>query len=277
MKKYIIILLFFLTSFLSFSQGTEMNKEIITVDKDLLDNIQLLHPDFFFSNDSVVLYNNLLKFYINEKMSADDSLKDKLVIDSLIIKRREQFLKMADDFFWYNILIDKQNEIPITINEKELHSYYENNLTKFNKPYTFSFWQAWITTDNEKTQAIAKSKLLNMSKVLPDPHDENSKYSEENFAINFEFPCQYSKGYPLYQFLVSAKINELTGPIKVNNSTVFIVIKNRTGGEIKPFDEVKAQCESEIMQMKIQETERKRMDLIKNKYKIIISEELNNK
>ena len=272
-----MFLFFLIPSTLLFSQSENNDKEIITVDKTLVDNIQLLHPDFFFTTDSMILHNNLIKFYINEKMSGDNPLKCKLIKDTTINKKKEQFLKMSEDFFWHNMLINERNKLQVTVSENELLTYYKNNLDKFKKPYTFSFWQAWVTTDDEEIIDLVKSKLQKMSKVLPKPEDEISKYSEESFAINFEFPCQYSKGYPLYQFLVSAKINELTGPIKVNNSTVFIVIKNRTGGEIKPFDEVKAQCESEIMQMKIQETERKRMDLIKNKYKIIISEELNNK
>jgi len=278
MEKYITMFLFFLIpSTLLFSQSENNDKEIITVDKTLVDNIQLLHPDFFFTTDSMILHNNLIKFYINEKMSGDNPLKCKLIKDTTINKKKEQFLKMSEDFFWHNMLINERNKLQVTVSENELLTYYKNNLDKFKKPYTFSFWQAWVTTDDEEIIDLVKSKLQKMSKVLPKPEDEISKYSEESFAINFEFPCQFSMEYPLYPHLISSKINEIAGPFSVETSTVFIVMKERSGGETKPFDEVKMQCESELKQKKIEEEEKKRMDLIMSKYEFIISDELLNK
>jgi len=260
-----------------FSQNENKNKEIITVDKSLIDNIQLLHPDFFFSPDSLILNNNLMKYYINEKISGDDPLKSKLINDTIIIKKRDLFLKMAEDLYWHNMLINERNKLQVTVSENELLTYYKNNLDKFKKPYTFSFWQAWVTTDDEEIIDLVKSKLQKMSKVLPKPEDEISKYSEESFAINFEFPCQFSMEYPLYPHLISSKINEIAGPFSVETSTVFIVMKERSGGETQPFDEAKMQCELELKQKKIEEEEKKRMDLIMSKYEFIISDELLNK
>lgn len=65
--------------------------------------------------------------------------------------------------------------------------------------------------------------------------------------------------------------------MSVGTSTVFIVMKERSGGETKPFDEAKTQCELELKQKKIEEEEKKRLDLIMSKYEFIISDELLNK
>ena len=106
-----------------FSQNENKNKEIITVDKSLIDNIQLLHPDFFFSPDSLILNNNLMKYYINEKISGDDPLKSKLINDTIIIKKRDLFLKMAEDLYWHNMLINERNKLQVTVSENELLTY----------------------------------------------------------------------------------------------------------------------------------------------------------
>lgn len=273
MKKLIVIFLLS-SSFLSFSQTTDTTKRTIIVDENLIDLIQLLHPEFFYSSDSVVFRKNLEKHFINEMYSANKAIELDLKNDSVLLANKDIFLELAENMYWASV-INKTNTIEQEITDEECHKYYIENKDSFITTYVFDYWQAWIRDSEEEKDAL--KQLNKLSKLDVNENQGKLKISDASYAINIEFDREILANHDYYSQLLATNLNTISKAIIIGESTVYLIPVKKSGGKLMDFESVKEICRQNLMNIKQKELEIKKEEDIRQMFDIIISDDFENR
>lgn len=267
MKYKAIILSVFLVLSITISAQQDSIKQInIELNKDFVGLIQLLHPEFFFSQDEDLLNKNINKNLLEYKYISDYIVPDSIKNDSISQINMEIFLELAEDYYWASLY-----SYDFEVNDSELFDYYYANIEKFTNPYIFDFWQVWISNPSDLNKA--KNELIKMSKTDPEIA-KDSKKDEGSFTINFEYDLELKSNHSFYKELVNTPINQLSNEILVGESVVILIPKRKDGGDIVPFEEVKHICENDLRNIKNNEFQKQKNEEIKKLYNISISDDL---
>lgn len=279
MKKHFLelsILLLILSWGINAQNLDTVPKKQIYIDKDYLAIIQMLSPEFFYTTDSLVFSKNIQKYLLEPFIVSENNFKKAIAKDSSVLIKRDKFLELAEALFWQRLLSVHIMDSITALSDTQIKDYYDKNQDAFKTPLKFSFWQLWITEDREDLQKKAVLKLKEFTKILPDENKRYPKYSENGFSINFEMETEVSKNNNLYDFLVSSKLMEISGPYKIGKSTIYLFTKSKIGGDLIPFDQVKNICKNALLNQKLIEYEKQKQEYINTRFNIIISDDLKN-
>lgn len=249
MKKIFLFILFYYIYILSFCQIKIVDlkaNDTIIVDNSFLENLQILNPGFFYSDNSEIFKKNLTKSFFDQIVLTEDSIVNELLNDNVIKKKYEIYMKMAHYKFWH-LILSRQNieSIRNSISEQDVFDYYVRNKEKFSIPCKYTFWQLWITDPNIKDRALKLFKKITRQKL--DSKDFVPKNSEPKYTINIEFNLEIDKGNDLYNILIDAQLNKITGPIQLkNNREIYVFLVEKSGCGYRSFDEVKEICRTEL-------------------------------
>ena len=83
--------------------------------------------------------------------------------------------------------------------------------------------------------------------------------------------------FPYASILTLIGINKISNPIKIGETTVYVIPKIKNGGGLIAYEEVKHICHQDLINIKQKEIGIKKEQDIKNMFKIIISDDLHNK
>lgn len=242
--------------------GVEV-KEVVTVNSSLLDNIQLLHPSFFYSDDSAVLRKNLEKNYLSYKVRSQDPVRNELEQDSAVMRQRREFLKMADELFWATIIEQRGAESQDTLTEVQIMAYYDTHKSEYLEPLSFTYWQAWVQSDDTAVLEQARLKMLELAGA-----QNAQKYMGEQYAINLEPDQELPTDHPLFGLLQSAAIQKVSGPVRVDSTFVMVYLTERSGGSPLPFEQVRDRCRQALDNKTAQEKALKAQEKISGGYVI---------
>lgn len=269
LKFHFLVLIFGLNISVGFGQSTDSIK-LITIDKALVESIQILNPEFFYTDDTIVFQRNLEKHLFQELGMALDPRRMQLENDEQLLMQRDIFLHIAEEKFWARMvsknLQQSSEDLPMSV----CRQFYDSHPELFNTPVSFSFWQVWIS-DSLKNQKALELISKKLDKSLS---EDLGKKSEEGLAMNFEENIVMSKDNDLFVYLKDAKIGEIVGPYRIQLNTVYLLLTARSGGEPSSFEEVKSKCCSMAQDaMKIDYVGRLNV-LFDNAYKVELSPDL---
>ena len=274
MKKVcIVFLILVLGSSFAFPQARDtMQQKNIYIDRNFIDVLQLLHPGFYYSKDTSVFMANLDKYLLEEMYLSDKLLKDSMLLDSVSLANRDVFLGIAENMYWAYVAERNADNIDRNVTEQECLHYYEEHKDELTDPYTFDYWQAWI--DDKEGVQKAKKELKDLASRSYDDNGPKPKFSGENFHINYENDRSSFVSRELYDELKKTNLYELSGPVKINESIIYIIPVRKEGGNILPFDKVKDVCKQKIIDRRYNEWQDKKKEEKEQMYHIIYSDDL---
>lgn len=274
MKKLAITLAFLsgITTCLFAQTSDSITTREIVVDKNMLDLIQLLHPEFYYSPDSAIFNKNLEKHLLNEMYLSNKATELNLINDSTLVANKDIFLDLAENLYWSSIVNKTNIEVP-EITEEECLLYYNENQDKFMIPYIFDFWQTWILSPEDEKAAVKRLKSMAKSDKIEEI--EKPKFSDASFTINFEYDRELQKSHDLYSQLVSTEINKVSEVIKIGEASIYVIPTKKVGGTPMDFEDVKHICLQHLIAIKLKKIEEIKQKEMYELFEIIISNDLN--
>ncbi len=263
--KLLTILFLILCGCIVNAQYDSIKQINIELTEDFVGLIQLLHPEFFFSQDKEILNKNINKNFLEYKYTSDFIVPDSIKEDSTLLQNKDIFLELAEDYYWASVY---QNNVKI--NDDEILEYYNQNKEKYVSTLTYDFWQVYIYDTTKIDNAI--HALNKISKTNPDLIKE-IKTTNNSYSINYEYDMTIQNSNPYYKTLAQTPTGKISKLIKLKNSYVLLLPVNKNGGETIPFKKIKEQCKVDLLNAKRQELEKQKEESIKNLYNISISKE----
>jgi len=98
MKKIFLFILFYYIYILSFCQIKIVDlkaNDTIIVDNSFLENLQILNPGFFYSDNSEIFKKNLTKSFFDQIVLTEDNIINELLNNNIIKKKYKIYMKMA--------------------------------------------------------------------------------------------------------------------------------------------------------------------------------------
>ena len=260
--KIVTLSLFVLGCTILKAQNTDSIQKInICIDENMAGLIQLLYPEFYYSDIPEILNANLKKNLLEYKYISNFIISDSLKNDSTLVANRNIFLELAVEYYWASIY-----KFEVSFTDDEILNYYQNNQNKFTTPLIFDYWQVWFS--NPEDEKEAKKELNNFLKMDPQIAKE-TKMAKKSFTINFEYDMRISESSDLFKSLNSTPLNKISDVTMINDSYIIVVPTQKIGGEIIPFEKVKEQCKSELINTKYLEFEKEKNKAIKETYNIV--------
>lgn len=258
MKKLFLFIVFIYIYLLSFCQIKIIDlttNDTIIVDNSFLENLQILNPEFFYSDNSEIFKTNLTKSFFEQKVAAEDSMVNLLISELKLKQQYESYMMIAHYKFWHLILNRRKIEfLKAKISDQDVLDYYNLNIEKFVIPCKYTFWQLWITDTNIRERALESFKKMTRQNL--DSKDFVPKNSDNGYSINIEFNIEISGDNDLYKILRDAQLNKITGPVQLkNNREVYVFLKEKSGCGYRSFDEVKDMCRTELFNELLKEYE----------------------
>lgn len=272
MKRFFVLfVIVFFYQAIVFAQSVDtIEKKIIYVDRDFVELLQLLRPDFHYVEDSAQFMTSLDKFVLDNMLAENKIFKDSLTVDSVLLRKRDLFLMLAESLYWAYIV--EQNKSDLYVSDEACLSYYSRHENEFVEPYVFDYWQVWIY-DTAKT-SNALQKLEEFASAMESTEEKHKKYADSAFRLNFEYDRQTFTTKEFYQTLINTPLGTVSDPILVNSKIVYIIPIRKQGGEILPFSSVKEQCRQMIIAEK-RKLELKKDSIAKSElYRIVVSDDL---
>jgi hypothetical protein len=211
--------------------------------------LQFVYPDFFFSEDGVVMDRFLSKYYSEASYMA-------YLADSLGVSEQQavkQELDLVLQLTRNKFLAEKMKSITISmdtvVTDKQLKTFYEENIHQFSENGSISYVIAYAQDTTNQTIEDIKQAFLGYSKSNLE-ETTFSKADEGSYMLTAEFNVPFGKGTPFYSELADSKENNIYGPIVSNDRFVFILPK-----QIKPvvtlgLDEAAAQVKASILEQR---------------------------
>ena len=145
MKKLFLFIVFIYIYLLSFCQIKIIDlttNDTIIVDNSFLENLQILNPEFFYSDNSEIFKTNLTKSFFEQKVAAEDSMVNLLISELKLKQQYESYMMIAHYKFWHLILNRRKIEfLKAKISDQDVLDYYNLNIEKFVIPCKYTFWQ----------------------------------------------------------------------------------------------------------------------------------------
>lgn len=248
------ILPFLFLFFASFITQAQTSKTIGTVGNKPIDNgflqrLQIVNPDFSYTEDTTYLKAIVAKYYSKQLLMAD-SVKKLPVYDSLrVIIEDVKKLTEAKLLASYYVNVLMQNAIKPT--DKEVTDYYQANKNKYLTTPVYSYFQAYTTSDEKDVVKTIKSSMLTAYKQDAALYP-TSKKVDANFTLNFETNMPVYTTNPLYDILKTTKIGEVSGPhvLPGRKEKLYLLVTVNQPETIKPLAEVKADIQNTLSNIK---------------------------
>lgn len=198
-----------------------------------------------------------------------------LVADSLGILKEKKYLLDRKNFM-NNLLEtyydDKEFFKQITITDKEISDYYENNKTSYTigkvsivSFLTFKDKDAAIENRSRVEQIVYSGQFYNLK-------DTSTLKGLITYQPNLKIEFTNKEYSPeIINQIFSLQENQVSMPIEQNKNYILFFVTKRDGQRIKELNEVKEQLKMELTGKKIDGLKSKRVTELKKKYPMVIN------
>lgn len=274
MKKFLFTFLIFIVYIhISLAQNIGLiGKDTINI--DLLEAIQFVHPEFAFTPDTAIFKAQLYKNYILPHAYADSARRLGLDKNPEVQKQLEKIKKIVEDYYLSYIL--QKQEINIEISESEARDYYNKNISQFSEAGICSYLIAYIIDTSKATIESVKNQLNNYAKMST-TLDQFKIGKEGVYTISFEKNITLYPSNKFYKYLKDATVGKLIGPLPSDNGQVMFIIIEKTPEKIKSYNEVKDICYNAVINEKKNTQDKLFYQKILLDYPIILNKDFFNK
>jgi len=259
MRRNIAIVLFILTFAVLFAQPYGSVGDV-PIDDLFLQTLQFVHPEFSFTPDSVAFSGKLQKLYIYDRGFADEARKLGLDKNPEVQKYLERITRLIEDSYLARIYEQQLSKQKVTASEKEARDYYDNNITQFTEPGTYSYLWASLHDTSDANIRDVREKLKTYMK-LGTALDEFKMGSPETYSMAFEKERTIRPDDHMYHEIHDGEPGEIIGPFFSGEKMMMIVLIDKTPEKVTPFSEVAELCRQNVISEKanamIQETREK--------------------
>lgn len=247
MKKLAIILALGIGSiFVSYTQ----HSDTLLINKERIGLIQMLQPAFHYVENEELFTTLIHKYWAIPYVQYLENGGKKIQWST---EKKSFYMQMAELYFELNNSPKTAEEL----DEKEVKKYYEVNKSTFTNPYLYSFYQSWVPIQSLKDTVGVKQELKKRLNQFKSGEKNFDKIRIGESGLNFESELEISKNWDIFPLLNTGKELNVIGPLKLKHSYVYAVITEKKGGEIKPFEEVRQKCITEIQNKKQQQEQAK--------------------
>lgn len=221
-----------------------------TIDNTFLKSIQTVWPEFTFVYDTATLKTVLAKLYSINHSTADAANKNLPKTDSIFaqIEQAKQLLeiKMLGEYYL-------QKEVSaVTVSETEVVKYYNENKQRFAQPAEASFFQIMLSDTNKQTVANIK-KAIEERKNLKGEALQASGVKNDEYSISYESYVITPDMKLTGKIISEASIGKLTSATGSKGNFRMYYVLSHKPERIKSFEEAKADCTSELLNIKRQQ------------------------
>jgi hypothetical protein len=167
----------------------------------------------------------------------------------------------------YVMALRKQIAKSINVTEEEIKDYYQKNKTtaaNLIKQGTLEFEHVRVKTVQEANDILSKIKSGQAIKDLAEKHSiyRDAKQGGMSNKLNFDY-VQNVFGEKFFNALKTADVNNVVGPIQVEDGFEVAKLKSRTETESLPFENVKDKIQKVLYGNKWRQTTQELMDNLK--------------
>ncbi len=236
------------------------------IDKDFIEALQFVYPEFAFSPDAEAFSRRIFKLYSLNRSYADEAREMGLEKDPETEAFLRKIKRIIEDAYLAGLYQNLMHQ-HVTVTDEEAAEYYDKHTELFTVPGVYSFLQARIFQPTHENIASVKEKLT-MYAQMGESLDEFKMGAEGVYAITFERDRTVRSNDALYKRLHDAEPLEILGPFKSDDTAIMLVVIGKTPENVLPYEEVRERCRDDVHAEKTAELRRKSLEEAMKKYPV---------